>query len=124
MFNGIEHTGIASPDPERLAQWYVYTLGFRVNHRFSGNLFVRAADGSMLEIILAEGEGGPQKMKDPGLRHLAIAVDDFEAAYRRLQELGVHFYSEPAEFGGNRIVFFADADGNYLHLIYRRAPLP
>jgi glyoxylase I family protein len=124
MFKGIEHTGIASPNPERLAQWYVDTLGFRINHRYNGNVFVRAADGTMLEIIPAEGERAPQKLKDPGLRHLAIAADDFDAAYRRLQELGVHFYTEPLDFSGNRIVFFADADGNYLHLISRPAPLP
>ena len=38
----------------------------------------------MLEIIPAEGERGPQKMKDPGIRHLAIQVDDFDAAHQRL----------------------------------------
>jgi glyoxylase I family protein len=124
MFQGIEHTGIASPNPERLAQWYVDTLGFRINHRYNGNVFVRAPDGTMLEIIPAEGDRAPQKLKDPGLRHLAIASEDFDAAYRRLQELGVHFYTEPMEFSGNWIVFFADADGNYLHLIRRPAPLP
>jgi glyoxylase I family protein len=124
MFRGLEHTGIASPDPERLADWYVSRLGFTINHRYNGNVFVRAPNGTMLEIIPSEGERGPQGMKDPGLRHLAIDVDDFDAALARLRELGVHFYTEPANLKGNLIVFFADADGNYLHLIRREKPLP
>jgi len=124
MFKGLEHTGVASPDPERLAQWYVDYLGFTINHRYDRNVFVRAANGTMLEIIPAEGERPSQGMKDPGLRHLAIEVDDFDSAYLKLRELGVHFYTEPADFSGNRIVFFADADGNYLHLIRRPHPLP
>ncbi len=56
MFQGLEHTAIASPDPERLAQWYVDTLGFHVNYRYGGNVFVKAPNGSCLEIIPAEGD--------------------------------------------------------------------
>lgn len=124
MFNGLEHTAIASSDPEKLAQWYVDHLGFRINHRYDGNVFVRAPNGTMLEIIPAEGERAPQKLKDPGLRHLAIEVDDFDAAYDRLQSQGVHFITEPINNQGNRLVFFTDADGNFIHLLKRPAPLP
>jgi glyoxylase I family protein len=123
MFKGFEHTGIASPDPERLAKWYVDCLGCTINFRYDANVFVRAPDGTMLEIIPAEGEPAPQTMKSPGLRHLAIEVDDFDAACQKLRALGVHFYTEPANLKGNLIVFFADADGNYLHLIRREKPL-
>jgi len=126
MFDGIEHTGIASADPERLAQWYVDTLGFTINYRSASSRahFVKAPNGSMVEIILAEGEAGSKKMKDPGLRHLAIGVKDFDAALASLKEKGVQFLSEPAESKGNRVVFFADCDGNILHLIQRERPLP
>jgi glyoxylase I family protein len=124
MFKGLEHTAIASPAPEKLAQWYVDYLGFTVNFRYDANVFVKAPNGVMLELIPAEGERPPQKMKDPGLRHLAILVDDFDAAYHRLQELGVHFYTGPLNVKGNRLVFFADLDGNLLHLIQRETPLP
>lgn len=126
MFDGIEHTGIASADPERLAQWYVDTLGFTINYRSASSraCFVKAPNGSMLEIILAEGQPGPRKMKDPGLRHLAIAVRDFDAALASLQEKRVQFLGEPTTSKGNRVVFFADGDGNTLHLIQRETPLP
>lgn len=124
MFNGLEHTAIASPDPEKLAQWYADHLGFHINYRYAGNVFVKAANGTMLEIIPSEGPRAAQNLKDPGIRHLAIEVDDFDAAYRHLQSKGVHFVGEPINNQGNRLVFFTDAEGNYLHLLKRPVPLP
>ena len=126
MVHGIEHTAIASPDPERLAQWYVDHLGFAINYR-SGNSrthFVKAPDGSMIEIIESTGAlPGPSGMKEPGIRHMALTVTDFPAAHERLQQLGVNFLSEAQTVGGNSIVFFTDCDGNILHLLHREKPL-
>lgn len=124
MFRGLEHTAIASPDPQALAGWYVAKLGFVINYEYDGNYFVKAPNGAMLEIIPAEGERGSNRMRDPGLRHLAVLVDDFDAAHQRLRESGVQFLGEPYANQGNRLVFFADADGNILHLIQREKPLP
>jgi glyoxylase I family protein len=124
MFNGLEHTAIASPDPQKLANWYKDILDFRINFEYGGNFFVRAANGSMLEIIPSEGERSPDKMKTPGIRHLAIEVDDFDAAHAELKKRGVTFLGEPFETQGNRLVFFSDGDGNIVHLIKRPQPLP
>lgn len=126
MVKGIEHTAIASPDPERLAQWYADTLGFTINYRSSNSrtVFVKAENGTMIEIIeAARAAGTPVAMNDPGLRHLALTVADFEAACRLLRERGVTFLTEPSR-GANSVVFFADPDGNILHLLHRQAPLP
>lgn len=128
MFEGLEHTAIASPNPEQLAQWYVEHLGFHINFSYAGNFFVKAPNGSMLEIIPSTGPlETPQtsaNFKDPGIRHLAIANDDFEAAYGFLQSKAVVFLGEPFVNQGNRLVFFNDLDGNILHLIQRETPLP
>ena len=124
MFKGLEHTALASPDPLKLANWYVEHLGFHINFSYAGNYFVKAANGTMLEIIPSEGERGPQKMKDVGIRHLAIAVDDFDTAHAELKRMNVKFLGEPYETQGNRLVFFADCDDNILHLITRETPLP
>jgi glyoxylase I family protein len=124
MFLGLEHTALASPNPKQLAEWYVDVLNFRINFEYDGNYFVRAADGTMLEIIPSEGDRAPQKMKDPGIRHLAVAVSDFDAAHAQLKSRGVQFLTEPYENQGNRLVFFSDRDGNILHLIQREKPLP
>jgi glyoxylase I family protein len=124
MFKGLEHTAIASPAPEKLANWYVAHLGFHINFTYAGNYFVKAANGTMLEIIPSEGDRSPQKMKDPGIRHLAIDVEDFDAAYAQLKSLNVKFLGEPFVTQGNRLVFFSDCDDNILHLITRETPLP
>ncbi|MDQ2900116.1 MAG: VOC family protein [Acidobacteriota bacterium] len=124
MFKGLEHTAIASPNPEKLAQWYVNHLGFHVNYTYDGNYFVKAANGSMLEIIPSDGARGEQKMKDPGIRHLAIAVDDFDLAHAELKRKQVKFLTEAMNNQGNRLVFFSDLDGNIVHLIARERPLP
>ena len=124
MFKGLEHTAIASPNPEKLANWYRDFLDFRINFEYAGNYFVRAENGSMLEIIPSEGDLGPNEMKTPGIRHLAIDVDDFDAALAELKSRGANFRGEPFETQGNRLAFFFDGDGNLCHLIKRPQPLP
>ena len=124
MFRGLEHTAIASPDPRALAEWYAAHLDFVINYEYAGNYFVRAANGTMLEIIPGKGLLTPPQLDDPGIRHLAIDVDDFDAAHERLKAAGVRFLGEPMNKQGNRLLFFADRDGNILHLIQRERPLP
>ena len=124
MFVGLEHTAIASPDPERLANWYVDHLEFHINYTYAGNYFVKAKNGSMIEIIPAEGDRPANEMKTPGIRHFAIIPEDFDQAYAHLQAKGVRFLGEPFNNQGNRLVFFADGDGNICHLIHREKPLP
>ena len=124
MIEGIEHTAIASPDPAKLATWYVDTLGLRINYQSSTSVMLRAQNGFMLELITADGAAHASTMKTPGLRHLAIGVSDFDSVYANLRAKGVKFVNEPAEHKGNRVVFFEDPEGNLLHLLKRAEPLP
>lgn len=124
MFNGLEHTAIASPNPRALANWYVEHLEFVINFEYDGNYFVRARNGSMLEIIPSLGDRGPQTLKDPGIRHFAVETDNFDDALAQLRDKKVNIITDPIENQGNRLVFFTDLDGNYLHLISRPKPLP
>ena len=126
MVTGIEHTAIASPDPERLAKWYVDHLNFVINYRSNNSRthFVKAPNGTMIEIIESKGAApGVPGMKDPGIRHMAMTVSDFDAVYDRLKQLGVGFLSDRQTVGGNTTVFFTDCDGNILHLLHREKPL-
>ena len=123
MIQGIEHTAIAAENAAALADWYVDVLGFEIVYRSANAIFVRAANGSMIEIIHAAGERPANEMKTPGIRHLALAVSDFDSAYARLQEKRVAFQGDPQESKGNRVVFFRDPEGNLLHLLFRAAPL-
>src|SRR5690242_15748797 len=124
MFSGIEHFAIASPNPRRLANWYVSNLEFEISYEYAGNYFIEAKNGGLIEIIPSEGKPFPTAMRTPGMRHIAIAVTDFDAAHDRLKTQGVKFEGEPYTNQGNRLVFFKDPDGNLLHLIERDKPLP
>lgn len=123
MFTGIEHFAIASPNPKRLADWYVANLEFEITFEYAGNYFVEAKDGGLIEIIPGEGDAPATAMRTPGMRHIAISVDDFDAAYQHLRAQGVTLEGEPYSNEGNRLAFFRDADGNLLHLIHRAKPL-
>ncbi len=127
MVTGIEHAAIASLDPHKLADWYVEHLDFVINYRSTRNkgVFIKAADGSMIEIIEAAPETHPvEGMAAAGLRHLALTVGDFAAAHAKLVAKGVHFLTDVATVEGNTTIFFVDADGNILHLLHRVNPLP
>jgi len=122
MYNGIEHTAIATPDPEALASWYQQNLEMPIVHRYAGNVFVRASDGSMLEIIPSEGDAVATAMKTPGIRHIAIKVDDFDEGVKDLESKGIEIV-QFVEAGPNRLAFFLDPEGNILHLIHRGEPI-
>jgi glyoxylase I family protein len=124
MFKGVEHTALASPDPLKLANWYVENLGFHINFEYLGNYFVKASDGTMLEIVPSEGGPLQPTLKTPGIRHIAIAVTDFDSALAHIRAKNVKLITEPYAAQGNRLVFFEDGDGNFLHLIQRETPLP
>lgn len=123
MFTGIEHFAIASPNPKRLADWYVSQLEFKLTFEYAGNYFVQAKNGGLIELIPSEGERTAAGLRTPGMRHIAIAVDNFDAAYSQLCAQGVQFEGEPYTNDGNRLVFFTDPDGNLIHLIQRAKPL-
>jgi glyoxylase I family protein len=124
MFTGIEHFAIASSNPKILADWYVEHLEFHINYEYGGNYFVKAKNGFVIEIIPSEGDRGPNAFRTPGLRHIAISVENFDAAYAALKDKGVSFLGEPYMNQTNRLVFFTDPEGNQIHLIERETPLP
>jgi glyoxylase I family protein len=124
MILGVEHIAIFSPRPHELAEWYVQHLGFTVSTSNPETVFLRAQNGVVFELTTADCTTASQPMKAPGLRHIAIGVDDFDAVYRQLTAGGVHFEGEPFAAGANRVVFFTDPEGNFLHLIHRPTPLP
>ena len=122
MYNGIEHTAIATEDPEGLGQWYERNLEMPIVHRYGGNVFVRANDGTMLELIPSEGDAVETSMRTPGIRHLAVKVDDFDEGVKDLESKGIKIV-QFVDAGPNRLAFFLDPEGNILHLIHRSEPI-
>ena len=119
----IHHVAIIASDYDRSKHFYVDLLGFEVlreNHRPDRGdvkLDLRMGD---CELELFGIPGRPPRPTAPevcGLRHLAFAVDDVEAATAELESKGVPV--EPIRwdpYSQKRFTFFKDPDGLPLEL--------
>jgi len=122
----VEHLGLAAKNPDTLASWYVNTL--RAERVFStgdspSTHFVRIGGNLILEIYTAaEVSSATANNRLAGWRHLALQVGSIEDAKAALERSGVVFQDliKPAG-GGGRVLFFADPEGNLLHLVERPA---
>ncbi|HWE95124.1 MAG TPA: VOC family protein [Tepidisphaeraceae bacterium] len=126
----IDHPSIACHDVKRQAEWYCSTFGMRVvasNDAEPAAMVIgfgpSLCDGAMIELMPAT-EPGPEPHTltrfQPGIRHVAFRVRDFEAAYAKLKRLGVRFVTEPGEaLGGGKTVLFRDPEGNELQIVQR-----
>jgi catechol 2,3-dioxygenase-like lactoylglutathione lyase family enzyme len=55
---------------------------------------------------------------DFGIAHLCFQVDELDAEYRRMRDLGMVFHSEPVDFGdGSKYVYGRDIDNNIIELL-------
>jgi catechol 2,3-dioxygenase-like lactoylglutathione lyase family enzyme len=123
MYIGIEHVAIAAKDTEGLCSWYQTVLGFNVvydNKKSPPTYFVRLGGQSLIELLPA-GEGMPvsRGASDPGISHVAVAVDEFETAVEDLESKGVVVENIREASGGVKVGFFRDPEGNLLQIICR-----
>ena len=125
MVKGIEHIAIAARDTATLKDWYARLFDFKqVYDNGKGTYFLKAQDGSMIEFIKATDETVKPSEKALGIRHLAIAVEDFEGMVDILSKENVEVVAAPVIApNGIKTFFFRDPEGNILHLIYRHQPL-
>ncbi len=127
MIKGIEHIAVCSNDTKRLTDWYVKMFDWQIVYdNGKGTYFVKAADGSMIEIIAADGNDFTSEAKAGGLRHFALSIDDddFDAMVEKLKAEGVEVVTDVAVSSkGIKTFFFRDIDGNIFHLIYRPVAL-
>jgi len=133
VFSGIEHIAIAARDPERLAEWYIAALGFRVRIALDNGpgkpktYLLELGARSMIEVLPADaGKSGVERANtDPGLAHLAITVNDLDAAHAQLLAAGAKAEGDEraAPFGA-RVRFYRDPEGNLFHILFRPTPLP
>jgi glyoxylase I family protein len=119
----LEHIGLPSASPEKLARWYVMVLNGTIKLKGPGErpaFFVELL-GTIVEIY-ASNSSIPQITDNgvAGFRHLAIRVINIESAKKELESRGVEF-NEPIKEagGGGRVLFFNDPEGNLLHLVER-----
>src|SRR6266542_7143257 len=127
MFTGIDHPAIACYDVKKQIDWYCKMLGMRVvasNEKDPPSAVVgydsSVRGGAMIELMPAREPGArPDESARfaPGLRHVALRVENFDDAYNTLKRAGIEFLFEPATaVGGGKIVSFRDPEGNELQI--------
>jgi glyoxylase I family protein len=125
MITGIEHVAICARNTTTLKDWYIKTFDFKqVFDNGKGTYFLKAPNGAMIEFISLLKDTGFFEEKDSGIRHLALAVDNFEEMVDKLTVENVDVLSAPVVLAtGVKVFFFRDPEGNILHLISRPEPL-
>jgi lactoylglutathione lyase len=118
------HTCIRVRDPEASVRFYS-ALGFeprgRLNFSTAYNLYMGLpGDGDVLELTVNVGHDEPYDL-GTGYNHVALSVDDIDAALAALEPLGVQPEKPPFHPGGRDdlplIVFVQDPDGYRIELI-------
>ncbi len=122
--NQIHHIAIICSDYKVSKQFYTEVLGFEIEAevfreaRNSWKLDLKVAGQYQIELFSFPNPAPrPSRPEAAGLRHLAFAVEDLDAAVLFLSDKNVE--TEPIridEFTGKRFTFFADPDGLPLEL--------
>jgi glyoxylase I family protein len=121
---GIHHVAVICSDYEASKRFYVEVLGFPIIRetyraaRRSYKLDLRVSDTEAIELFsFPDPPSRPSQPEACGLRHLAFAVADLDAAVADLQAQGVKV--EPIRLDAltdRRFTFFQDPDGLPLEL--------
>ena len=117
----ILHTCLNVADADRTADWYVEQLGFERSWEFTTedgatrNVYV--ADEGGVEFQLSDTEGEEPSENGDLYDHVAVKVEDVDAAFERIDHHGV--IKEPGDqpAAGARTAFLEDPDGHVVELI-------
>jgi catechol 2,3-dioxygenase-like lactoylglutathione lyase family enzyme len=121
-------THVYVDDVPKAHAFYTDVLGFETRTYLDlggGTLFVTVgAPGTAqpdLQLLLEPGEGPiadpyRQALYEAGIPCIVFSVEDIQAEYERLRDLGVHFTHEPQEQGPIIAAVLDDTVGNLIQL--------
>ena len=124
----IKLTSVSIDDYEKALHFYTEILGFEKKHDVPlGNgdrwiTVVSPADKGGTELLLEPNAEYPamkalkQALVRDGIPFTAFQVDDIQAEYERMKELGVTFTMDPTNVGGSTIAAFDDTCGNLIQI--------
>jgi len=120
-------TSVFVDDQLKAFDFYTRILGFTVKND------VPAGAYRWLTVVSPENPAGTELLLEPddhpavkpyknalvadGIPAAAFQVDDIDATYRRLCDLGVSFIQEPVDAGPERVAVFDDTCGNLIQLV-------
>jgi catechol 2,3-dioxygenase-like lactoylglutathione lyase family enzyme len=117
LISKLDFVAVPSTDAERTRAFYVETLGLRPDPLARFEFWVGDTCCGIWEPDKLGGRFAPQRNA-----HLALHVDDIEAARAELEAKGVEFHGETLDTGVCHMAFFSDPDGNDLMLHHRYSP--
>ena len=118
MSYSFNHVHLKAPDPGATADWYVKAFEFKIindeNPRPQGDRFIRCRtkDGIAVNISsdrTGEAMGVGDAAAHWGLEHFGIEVDDIDAEFKRLEDLGAKILDGPTKTPTGLIIGFIQA---------------
>lgn len=112
----LDHVSLNVTDRARSVAWYRDVLGLpQLNQPTEDDepVFL-GRPGLQFGLFQAQRQSPARESESSGLRHVAITVDDLDAARARLRSHGVEFRNE--DHGNALSVYFADPDGHVLEI--------
>lgn len=112
----LDHVSLNVTDRVRSIAWYRDVLGLpQLNQPTADDEPVfMGRPGVQFGLFQAERESPAREPESSGLRHVALVVDDLDAAQEHLRSQGVEFRFE--DHGSALSVYFRDPDGHVLEL--------
>lgn len=117
-------------DQDKALRFYTDVLGFVKKHD------VPLGEDRWLTVVSPEDPGGTELLLEPsghpavqpyktalvqdGIPATSFAVDDVQAEFNRLRELGVRFTQEPLEMGPVTTAVLDDTCGNLIQIVHSK----
>ena len=119
-------TSVLVDDQEKALQFYTGILGFVKKHD------IPMGEARWLTVVSPENPSGTELLLEPdghpaagpfkealvadGIPYTSFGVDDVNAEFNRLRDLGVRFTQEPLEMGPVTTAVFDDTCGNLIQM--------
>lgn len=121
IVTGVDFVSVPTRDLDRAVAFYGETLGLRRSVHRPERHFAEFETGTVTFSVV-----DPEKMGigsfQANANHLALHVEDVQAARATLEGRGVTFAGDTIDTGVCHMALFADPDGNSLMLHHRYAP--
>jgi len=139
MIRGVHHVAIATPNLDRLRDFYCRLMGFSEINESAWPRGIRAinevlglSDSAARQAMLrhdnlclelfefayphTEAATAERPVCNPGHTHICFDVRDIDSVYARLVAAGTHFHCAPKDFGSIKATYGRDPDGNVFEL--------
>jgi len=119
VITGVDFLSVPTRDLDVAVEFYGTTLGLPCSVCLKDRNYAEFETGNLTLSVMVPDKMG---IEHHALRHVALHVDDMQAARASLEARGVAFHGDTLDTGVCHMAFFSDPDGNQLMLHHRYAP--